>query len=289
VPPGLHRFEVQARRAFEDWNTIDGAVDFYVAPAFYQTSWFLALLGLLFAAALWLLHHLRIRWLRMQSAVADERRRIAGEIHDSLAQGFTAISVQIEAALGRLQRAPDLAVSHLTLAREVAGKSLTEARRSVWNLHSAPPSAGSLIASIRSACEQIVYGCATKLTIVAGGRPWVANPVVEQNVVRIAQEAVSNAVQHGEAAEVQIQLVYRFTQLVLTIIDDGRGFDADTANPGADRGFGLAGMRRRADAMRGAMTVESATGVGTRVRLAVPRSNLLRRFASRSGTQKRPR
>jgi len=75
----------------------------------------------------------------------------------------------------------------------------------------------------------------------------------------------------------------------LTIIDDGRGFDADTANPGADRGFGLAGMRRRADAMRGAMTVESATGVGTRVRLAVPRSNLLRRFAMRSATQKRPR
>jgi ligand-binding sensor domain-containing protein/signal transduction histidine kinase len=281
VPPGPHRFEVQARRELDDWSSLTAAVDFDVAPLFYQTGWFLASMALLGGLILWLLHHLRIRWLRMETAVADERRRIAGEIHDSLAQGFTAISVQIEAALGRLQRAPDLAVSHLRLAREVAGKSLTEARRSVWNLHSAPPSVSSLMTSIQSACEQIVYGYETKLTIAASGKAWIANPFIEQNVVRIAQEAVSNALHHGEAANVEVLLGYRFTQVTLTITDDGRGFDACASPASSDRGFGLAGMRRRADALRAEMKIESSPGVGTCIRVAVPRRNLLRGLPSR--------
>lgn len=278
VPPGPHRFEVQVRREYEDWNSADGTVSFYVAPTFYQTPWFFAALAVGAFAVLLLLHHLRIQWLRMESAVADERRRIAGEIHDSLAQGFTAISVQIEAALGRLQRAPDLAVSHLRLARDVAGTSLAEARRSVWNLQPTPSSVSSLTASIKTTCEQIVFGYATTLSITANGKPWIANPFIEQNIVRIAQEAVANAVHHGEAREVQVNLAYRFTHLILAITDDGHGFDVSKCQIAADRGFGLKSMRRRVEGLHGQMDIQSAPGVGTRIEVIVPRSNFLRRI-----------
>jgi signal transduction histidine kinase/ligand-binding sensor domain-containing protein len=276
VPPGTHRFELQARRDYEDWSAAAAGVDFYVTPMFHQTPWFYAALAFAALAILWLLHHLRIQWLRMESAVADERRRLAGEIHDSLAQGFTAISVQIEAALGRLARAPDMAISHLRLARDVAGTSLAEARRSVWNLQTTTSSVSSLLTSIRSTCEQVVFGYRTVLAINAVGKPWIANPSIEQNVVRIVQEAVANAVHHGEANEVQVNVAYKLTHLILTITDDGRGFEVGKCQSTANRGFGMKSMLGRTESLHGRMDIQSVAGVGTRIELTIPRSNLLR-------------
>ena len=278
VPPGTRRFEVQARRDNEAWNAATTALTFDIAPMFYQTWWFFAVCAAVLVGLLWFLHHLRVKWLHMQSAVAEERRRIAGEIHDSLAQGFSAISVQIEAALGRLDRAPDLAVSHLKLARDVSRSSLTEARRSVWNLQSPPPSQTSLVAAISSACEQIAYGRGANLHVEAHGHAWAVNPAAENNLVRICQEAVSNAIQHGGAGDIHIDAMYTFNQLVLTVTDDGAGFDtaAVPATPG--RGFGLANMRRRAVATGGRLEIASAHGVGTRITVTLPRVAMLNRL-----------
>ena len=278
VPPGARRFEVQARRDNEAWNGAMTAVTFQIAPMFYQTWWFAAVCAAVLIGLLWFLHHLRVEWLHMQSAVADERRRIAGEIHDSLAQGFSAISVQIEAALGRLDRAPDLAVGHLKLARDVSRTSLSEARRSVWNLQSPPPSQTSLVAAISAACEQIAYGRGASVRVQAHGHAWSVNPAAENNLVRICQEAVSNAIQHGGAAQIHIDAMYTFNQLVLTVTDDGAGFDtaAVPATPG--RGFGLANMRRRAAATGGRLDIVSAHGVGTRITVMLPRVAMLNRL-----------
>ncbi|MEP6483731.1 MAG: two-component regulator propeller domain-containing protein [Rudaea sp.] len=277
VPPGSHRFEVQAHRDNEPWSATSTGIALHVAPLFYQTWWFLICCAMVFVVLLSLFHHLRVKWLHMQSAVADERRRIAGEIHDSLAQGFSAISVQIEAALGRLDRAPDLAVSHLKLARDVSRTSLSEARRSVWNLQ-APTSDCSLVAAISAACEQIAYGHGVTLTADAIGNPWPVNPAAENHLLRIAQEAVSNAIHHGAPTEIHIEAMYTFNQLVLSIADDGRGFDAAAKTSGVDRGFGLTSMQRRAEAMNGRLDVASAAGVGTRVSVRVPRVSLLNRI-----------
>ena len=278
VPPGAHRFEVQARRDNEGWSGAATALTFDVAPMFYETWWFVALCAAALIGVLWFLHHLRVKWLHMRSAVADERRRIAGEIHDSLAQGFSAISVQIEAALGRLDRAPDLAVGHLKLARDVSRTSLSEARRSVWNLQSPPPSQTSLVASISAACEQIAYGHGASMSVEARGHAWALNPAAENHLVRICQEAVSNAIHHGGAAEIHIDAMYTFNQLVLSIADDGAGFDPSDVQATPGRGFGLANMRRRAAATGGRLEIVSALGVGTRVSVTLPRIAMLNRL-----------
>ncbi|HEX4480015.1 MAG TPA: two-component regulator propeller domain-containing protein [Rudaea sp.] len=278
VPPGTRRFEVQARRDNEGWSGAATALTFDVAPMFYQTWWFAAACAALFAALLWFLHHLRVKWLHMQSAVADERRRIAGEIHDSLAQGFSAISVQIEAALGRLDRAPDLAVSHLKLARDVSRTSLSEARRSVWNLQSPPPSHTTLVAAIVAACEQIAYGHGASVSVEGRGHAWAVNPSAENHLVRICQEAVSNAIHHGGAAEIHIDAMYTFNQLILTVVDDGAGFEPAAARTTPGRGFGLANMRRRAAATGGRLDIASAQGVGTRITVTLPRIAMLNRL-----------
>jgi ligand-binding sensor domain-containing protein len=278
VPPGAHRFEVQARRDNEGWSGAATALMFDVEPMFYQTWWFVAACTAVLVGLLWFLHHLRVKWLHMRSAVADERRRIAGEIHDSLAQGFSAISVQIEAALGRLDRAPDLAVGHLKLARDVSRTSLSEARRSVWNLQSPPPSQTSLAASISAACEQIAYGHGASMSVQARGHAWALNPVAENHLVRICQEAVSNAIHHGGAAEIHIDAMYTFNQLVLTVVDDGAGFDPSDVHATPGRGFGLANMRRRAAATGGRLDIASAPGVGTRVIVTLPRIAMLNRL-----------
>jgi len=278
VPPGTHRFEVQARRDNEGWSGAATALTFAVAPMFYQTWWFLAVCAVMLTGALWIVHHLRVKWLHMRSAVADERRRIAGEIHDSLAQGFSAISVQIEAALGRLDRAPDLAVSHLKLARDVSRTSLSEARRSVWNLQSPPPSQTSLVASISAACEQIAYGHGASMSVQARGHAWAINPAAENHLVRICQEAVANAIHHGGAAEIHIDAMYTFNQLVLSIADDGAGFDPSDVHAAPGRGFGLVSMRRRAAATGGRLDIASARGVGTRVSVTLPRIAMLNRL-----------
>ncbi|HEX3896236.1 MAG TPA: two-component regulator propeller domain-containing protein [Rudaea sp.] len=277
VPPGAHRFDVQARRDNEDWSASAAAIAFNVAPLFYQTWWFLIACVLAAIALLWIFHHLRVKWLHMQSAVADERRRIAGEIHDSLAQGFSAISVQIEAALGRLDRAPDLAASHLKLARDVSRTSLSEARRSVWNLQS-PSQETNLIGAIAAACEQIAYGHGVTLHTNSTGNVWPVNPAAENNLLRIAQEAVSNAIHHGAPAEIHIETMYTFNHLLLTVTDDGCGFEVCAGSQQPDRGFGLSNMQRRAQAMNGRFDVTSATGVGTRISVSIPRIALLNRL-----------
>ncbi len=278
IPPGARRFEVQARRDNEGWSGAATALTFVVAPMFYETWWFAAACAALLTALLWFVHHLRVEWLHMQSAVADERRRIAGEIHDSLAQGFSAISVQIEAALGRLDRAPDLAVGHLKLARDVSRTSLSEARRSVWNLQSPPTSQTSLAAAIAAACEQIAYGHGASVSVEARGHAWSVNPSAENHLVRICQEAVSNAIHHGGGVEIHIDAMYTFNQLVVTVVDDGVGFDPAAACTTPGRGFGLANMRRRAMATGGRLDIASVRNVGTRVTVTLPRIAMLNRL-----------
>jgi signal transduction histidine kinase len=186
--------------------------------------------------------------------------------------------VQIEAALGRLDRAPDLAVSHLKLARDVSRTSLSEARRSVWNLQSPPPSQTSLVAAILAACEQIAYGRGASVSVDAHGSAWTVNPAAENNLVRICQEAVSNAIQHGCASEIHIDASYTFNQLVLRVADHGVGIDPSAVHATPGRGFGLISMRHRAAAAGGRFDIASAAGVGTRITITLPRIAMLNRL-----------
>ena len=112
----------------------------------------------------------------------------------------------------------------------------------------------------------------------AHGHAWAVNPAAENHLVRICQEAVSNAIHHGGAVEIHIDAMYTFNQLVLTIADDGAGFDPAAVHATTGRGFGLASMRRRAVATGGRLEIVSVPGVGTRVAVTLPRMAMLNRL-----------
>jgi ligand-binding sensor domain-containing protein/signal transduction histidine kinase len=274
LSPGTHTFEVQARREGRGWGSATASIALAIDPRFYQTPWFVLLLATSAIALVALAHHLRVQWIRMQSAVSDERRRIAGEIHDHLAQGFSGIAIQVDAAMRRLDRSPQLARPHLQVARDVAVSSLDEARRSVWNLQETGPS-GGLADSLRKACEQIVWGHSTKLLVSEAGRPWTLKPITELQLTRIAEQAVNNAVEHGKAAEVSIAVSYSLFAVQLHITDDGSGYDPHKNDASLTRGFGLKNIQHRVRQIRGSLDIVSSAGVGTRMKISVPRLALI--------------
>ena len=200
-----------------------------------------------------------------EAGIVEERQRLAGEIHDTLAQGLTGIIAQLEAA-EHTRNHPDTWPRHVTQARALARANLTEARRSVRALRpgqleqaSLPEAIGTL-ARTWSEGSMIDAGLQTTGTVVRAG------PGTEAAVFRAAQEALSNVAKHARAARVQITLTYLGDTLLLDVADDGTGFDARAATGG----YGLVGMRQRLSRIGGTLTVESSPGSGTILNVSVP-------------------
>ncbi|GGY37003.1 histidine kinase [Streptomyces omiyaensis] len=203
-----------------------------------------------------------------EAGVADERRRLAAEIHDTLAQGLTGIIAQLQAAEAA---DPRQARVHHRRAAALARHSLGEARRSVQNLGPAALEHDTL----PDALEKTVGAWAERTGIRARFTPTgTAHPLhdeVAATLLRIAQEALANAERHSGATRAGVTLSYMGDEVVLDVRDDGRGFDpAAPPVPGAHGGFGLAGMRARAERLAGALAVESAPGEGTAISVRVP-------------------
>jgi two-component system NarL family sensor kinase len=200
-------------------------------------------------------------------ARAEERTRMAREIHDTLAQGLTAIALNIEGAMHRLDTHPDQARQRLERALAMARENLEEARRSVLDLRSAARLEGKPLA-------EALAGLARSFTSDTGVPVDVhASDVdglslrAESELFRIAQEALTNIRKHANAHSVDIGLRRRGLQLILSIRDDGRGFAVRTSR---GDGQGVIGMRERAKLLGGRLEVSSSAGEGTRVVARVP-------------------
>ncbi len=188
-----------------------------------------------------------------------ERARLAGEIHDTLAQGFTSIITLLQAA------DPDLRDERLALAVRTARENLAEARSLVAALAPAELTSGSLPSAVRrqvARCEE-ESGVPAALRVTGDERPLPT--AVEVVLLRAAQEALANVRRHAQAHEVAVLLAYTPSSVRLVVRDDGRGFV-----PGQADGYGLAGMRSRAEQVRGAVTVRSDPETGTTVEVEVP-------------------
>jgi signal transduction histidine kinase len=204
------------------------------------------------------------------TGITEERQRLAGEIHDTLAQGLTGIIAQLEAA-EHTRRDPDELSRHLASAAGLARSSLTEARRSVRALR--PEQLET--ASLPEALAELARGWAEETGVTARldtvGTPVQAGAGVEAAVFRAAQEALSNVAKHARAQRVQLTLSYAGDTLLLDVADDGTGFDMAAPRPaGGTGGYGLTGMEQRLDRVGGTLTVESAAGLGTTVNATVP-------------------
>ncbi|MEO3855267.1 sensor histidine kinase [Acrocarpospora sp. B8E8] len=198
--------------------------------------------------------------LSAESGALAERERLAGEIHDTLAQGFTSIIMLIQAAQSR----PDPA-RHLELAVQTARENLAEARGLIAALAPAQLDGSTLDDALRRLTERLgeETGLTVACTVEGESRP--LPPSTEVVLLRTAQEGLANVRRHAAASAARLSLRYAPDQVALTIEDDGTGFD-----PAASTGYGLRGMRTRIEQQGGTLTVTSAPGAGTSLRITHP-------------------
>ena len=241
-----------------------------------------------------------------QAGAAEERNRLAREIHDTLAQGLAATALHLETVDALLESDPrhmtegDIARVRAAVHKALAltRQNLDDARRSVLDLRPAPLEGCTLVEALRALCLEsasgVVYrgdggrstgtgpaiGAAPQIDFQASGGTRRLTARLEAGLYRIAQEALANVIRHADARHVVVRLAMEAKRVVLTIEDDGRGFEAEgctftvCVDPAAAREnsarFGVVGMYERARLLGGALTLQSAPGKGTRVEAVVP-------------------
>ena len=210
---------------------------------------------------------------RSRLRAAEERNRLAREIHDTIAQSLAALTMQLEAVDARAVSSED---PHLresaSRALALARATLEEARRSVLELRAAPLEGRSLPEALQRLAAEASAGAGAPSIEVRneGAASGAGEPpaAVEVGVYRIAQQAVANLVRHAQAKNAVVRLIHEPDRLRLRIEDDGIGFDPSAVPPGR---FGLVGMRERARLLGGTLTVDTAPSAGTAIEVAVPR------------------
>jgi two-component system NarL family sensor kinase len=208
-------------------------------------------------------------------AAFEERNRLAREIHDTLAQGLTAIALNLEAADAVLEGDSDAARQKVRRALDLARLNLAEARRSVLDLRAAPLEGRSLARALADLAADLNREHAERSDgprIVFSAGPGVEGLAarVEVGLYRIAQEALNNALRHAQAQRVTVRLERRGADVRLTIADDGQGFDPQHVQPSVHGGFGLVGLRERARLLNGTLEITTAPGAGTQLTVTVP-------------------
>lgn len=270
---GDYRFLVVASNNDGVWSTTPASFAFTLRPHFYRTYWFYTLCVAGLALLAWQLYALRLRQVRARfDAVLQERNRIARELHDNLAQEILGVSVQLEIVTRLLNSAPEAARSHLDRARSLVRSSMAEARRYVWDLRSQSLDDRDLPAALAEMTRRLTAESGVHTQFEVGGTLRPLPKQIENNLLRIGQEAVNNAVRHARAEHISVRLVFDATSVRLKVKDDGRGFDAETQG-GSNGHFGLVGMRERAREMGGEVRVGSRPGEGCEVEVNVPVSS----------------
>jgi len=266
LKPGAYVFRVAASGAGGEGGS-EAVWPMTVAPMFYQTTTFAAMAV---AAAGFLVlcgWQLRERHLRKQfSILIAERARLGREIHDTLLQGLVAIALQFDSLAHDLAGQPRLH-DRFSRLRDRIEEYIREARRSIWDLHTQPPHR-TLVESLRRAGEFATDGRNIAFTFQVQGTPCECPPRVEEQIVRIAQEASLNSVRHASPKQLRIDLAYDDAAVTLKVVDDGRGFDSRQVRPAGH--LGIVSMQERARSVGGALTLVSTPGLGTEVTAVLP-------------------
>jgi signal transduction histidine kinase len=182
---------------------------------------------------------------------------------------LVATSVQLRLAKKGANGAPEALMQHLDLAQQLVRDNLEEARKSIWNMRSQVLETGDLASALKGILEQMAQGTDIRTQFHLSGHLRRLAPVVENNVLRVGQEAISNAVRQAAAKSISVDLVFGEKSFRLTVMDDGKGFEP--AKPLSGKGcFGLVGMQERATQMHGELSVRRASPRGTEVSLRVP-------------------
>lgn len=280
LSPRGYRFRVIASNNSGVWNNAGAALDFSIAPAYYQTRWFEAAMSVCAAFLLWIAHQVRMRRLTRQfsrtlDARVSERTRIARDLHDTLLQSFQGVLLRFQSVAKVLPAGAEEARARLERALDQAEAAVVEGRNAVQGLRASATTLNDLANGIAAIGAELTSDPSAvdvpTIDIDVDGASRDLNPVVRDEAYRIAGEALRNAVKHAQARRVVLTIHYEPRQFRLTVRDDGTGMNGQTMPRQQPAGhFGLPGMRERAAIVKGQLDVRSERGTGTEIELRVP-------------------
>jgi signal transduction histidine kinase/ligand-binding sensor domain-containing protein len=266
LPPGHFTFRAAACNLDDVCQESPAGVAFVIEPRLYQRAWFFPLAAVLLAAGGLSAYRLRIHRLRKEfDLILAERSRIARELHDTLLQGFAGITMAMQALASRLKPSDERRA--LEEIVEDAGSSLRAVRRSLAGLRDRRDASSGLAAAIADVSRQLTGANGIRLKLALGDSPRPLPADVEYNMLRIAQEAVLNAVRHSGARTLHVALDSTRDLVRLSVEDDGSGFEE--ADVPSTTHYGLIGMRERAAQIGATFHLTSAPGRGTAVSVVV--------------------
>lgn len=271
LPPGNYRFLVSARMPGAAWSRTLAVLSIRQLPQFHQTGLFWALVALVLLAIAGAVFRWRVLIIKSRyAAVLSERNRIAREWHDTLLAGFAAISWQLDETLSCIKEAPERALETVEMALKMVKHYRAEARRVIWDMRENRPESETLADAVTSSLRQFGGASDSGCQVRVKGQIIHLSEEVERNVLRICQEAVSNAKRHGQARHIEVLLEYLDGELRVSIRDDGKGFEPKEFSGVASGHFGLAVMQERAQRFGGRLRLESHLGQGSTVEAAIP-------------------
>ena len=280
LPPGNYRFRVAASNSSGVWNADGATLDFSIAPAYYQATWFRALCVVVGIAFLWSVYQLRQRQLQQQFNMrletrVNERTRIARELHDTLLQSFHGLLFRFQAARNMLPRRPEEAGQALDGAILRAEQAITEGRSAIHDLRSAAGEQTDLPQSLTAIGRELSTANGDHdsplFHVVVEGERRKLSRAFQSEVYRIARELLQNAFQHARAREIEAEVRYEPRTFRLLIRDDGKGIDPNVLEQGGRAGhWGLLGIRERAQQIGARVDFWSEAGAGTEIQLIAP-------------------
>ena len=281
LPPGEYSFRVIACNSDGVWNESAAKLDFYVAPAYYQTNWFRALCAAVFLALLWATYQLRVRHLHKQfemtlEARVGERTRIARDLHDTLLQSFHGLLFRFQAARNMLPNRPEEATQALDTALIRAEQALDEGRHSIQGLRANPSAENDLDQMLITTGQELASSNHAKdgsprFEVIVEGERRGLPPMIKDEIGRIARELLRNAFQHARAHQIEAEIRYDSDVFRLIVRDDGKGMDPKILKDGGRAGhWGLPGVQERAGGIGARLEFLSEAGAGTEIRLTLP-------------------
>jgi signal transduction histidine kinase/ligand-binding sensor domain-containing protein len=272
--PGHYTFHVIACNGDGLWNETGAALEFVVAPTFFQTTWFTMLCVLCVLALIWVAYTVRIRYVTAQiqqrlGARMEERERIARELHDTLLQGFQGLMLRFQAVMKAL---PVDEPTHQMMEKVLdrADEVLLEGRQSVRDIREEGTTGAELSEALAHCGEELAREHTSLFSLTVVGEAQPIGPIVFDESYRIAREALINAFQHSYAIKIGVDITYNESGLCLRIRDDGEGIDDAILSKGRSGHWGLSGMRERAQKIGAQLDIWSHSGAGTEIELKIP-------------------
>jgi signal transduction histidine kinase/streptogramin lyase len=276
LAPGRYTFQAQASNGDGAWNDPGAHVAFTIPPAYYQTRWFIVLVGVFSVALIWLAIRWRLRVVKRSMRTrfeerVEERERIARELHDTFLQSVQGLMLKFQSAVEKLPAA-EPARRLIEQSLDHADQVLMEGRDRVKALRSSGAARGISVA-LRAIGEELARGSSTRFEMTVEGRERPLNPLVSDELCRIGAEVLTNAYRHAQAEKITLDLLYGRRDVCLRIADNGRGFEPErVSGPSSSGHFGLKGMHERASKIRAQLDIESEPGAGTSVEVKIANS-----------------